>query len=170
MVATLVSCRIKQKEKILLHQPHHINQAWKHNGENLTEGNWGQGQTYEILHSFILPPSVSSTPSVSWPISVADPKRLERRTASTYCQPHTPLSLSRTAATRGLASCFPEVIISQHISHARLISARSQIVQGSSPLRQGLQSFPFIPPQTGKTIDECTLNVTPVPPGEGRRP
>lgn len=159
-----VSCLVKQKEKILLHHPHHINQAWKHNGKDLTEGNQGQGQTYEILLSFIPPPSVSFTLSVCWPISGADPKRLEKRTAPTYCQPHTPLSPSRSAATRGLGSCFPEVIISQHISQARLISARSQIVQGSSPLRQGC-SHSLYSTTDRKTIDECTLNVTPVPPG-----
>lgn len=119
-------------------------------------------------HSFFLP-LFPPLPSVSWPISGADPKRLKRRTASTYCQPHTPLSLPRSAATTGHGSCFPEVIIAQHISQARLISARSQIVQGSSPLRQGC-SHPLYSTTDRKTIDECTSNVTPVPPGrEGGR-
>lgn len=114
-------------------------------------------------HSFFLP---LFPPLSLWadPSLVLTQKRLEGRTASTYCQPHTPLSLPPSAATKGLGSCFPEAIISQHISHARLISARSQIVQGSSPLRQGC-SHSLYSTTDRKTIDECTLNVTPVPPG-----
>lgn len=95
-------------------------------------------------------------------ISGVDPKRLERRTTATYCQPHTPLSLARCAAAPGARLMLSlEVIISQHVSHARLISACCQIVQGSSLLR----SFPLFHNRREKTIDECTLNVTSVPPG-----
>lgn len=69
-----ISCLIKQKEKMLQHHQRHINQAWKHNGENLTEGNPRQRQTHEILLTFIVPPSVFSTQLVCWPISGVDPK------------------------------------------------------------------------------------------------
>lgn len=156
-----VSCLVKLKEK----KPHHINQAWKHNGEDLTEGNRGQGWTYEILLSFILPFSVSSTESVSWPNLWCWPKKTRKKNRIHLLSAAYPIiSLSRSAAMRGLGSCFPEAIISQHISHDRLISARSQIVQGSSLLRQGC-SHSLYSTTDRKTRDECTLNLTPVPPG-----
>lgn len=134
---------VNQKEKILLHHPHRINQAWKHNGEDLTEGNQGQGQTYEILLLFIPPPSVSSTLSVCWPISGADPKRLEK-------DPHSPIVsriphyLPHSAAMKGLGSCFPEVIISQHVSQPRLISACSPNRTGIFPAQAGPRSLLYL--------------------------
>ena len=85
-----------------------------------------------------------------------------------YCEPKTlplclcpRLSFSRSAAADRLTSSFPEVIISQH---ARLCSAHSETVQGSSPLRPDCSHY-LSSSTDRKTIDECTLNLIPVPPG-----
>lgn len=88
-----VFCLVKQGGKMLLHQPHHINQAWKHHGEQLTEGNRRQGQTAEILRSFIVAASLFSTLAVSWPISGSDPKTQE---PLPDCGLYNPISLSRS--------------------------------------------------------------------------
>lgn len=71
------------------------------------------------------------------------------------------LSFSRSAAADRLASCFPQVIVSQH---ARLCSAHSETVQGSSPLRPDCSHYLYSSTDR-KTIDERTLNLIPFPPG-----
>lgn len=107
-----ISCLIKQKEKMLQHRQRHINQAWKHNGENLTEGNPRQRQTHEILLAFIVPPSVFSTQLVCWPISGVDPKT----TIKNHCLilSALPPSSYLSIYLREFTSCIPEVIIAQH--------------------------------------------------------
>lgn len=94
--------------------------------------------SYSFLLPLFPPLCLCSDPSL-----VLTQKDWKKRSACTYCQPHTPLSLSHSAATKGLGWHFPEVIISQHVSQPILISARTPNHTGIFPAQAGLQLFPL---------------------------
>lgn len=86
-------------------------------------------------------------------------KTRKRRTASTYCQPYNPLSVSRSRLRGSRAQASPRWS-SLNTSH-RL---DSKSYRDFPLLRQSCSHF-FYSTADWKTIYEWTLNVTPVPPG-----